>query len=74
MLDTDDVTWLDDAPDHVVALRRGDVLVACNVGGPATGIALPDGGNLVATSAPGVVVQDDTVVIPTDTTAWGQLP
>jgi alpha-glucosidase len=74
MLDTDDVTWLDDAPDHVVALRRGDVLVACNVGGPPTGIALPDGGDLVATSAPGVVVQDDTVVIPTDTTAWVQLP
>lgn len=67
MLATNEVTWMDVA--DTIAFRRGDVVVACNVGGPPTKVPVPDG-DLIHATGDGVVIGDGVVVVPMDTTIW----
>ncbi len=73
MLDTDDVAWLR-RDDPVLVLRRGDVVVAMNVGGPTTTVELPTGGTVVATTADGVDLDGTDLRLPADTTVWVRVP
>lgn len=69
MLDTDEVVWLDvEAP--VLALRRGDVVVATNVGGAPTRVPVPAGGELVVATTDGASIDGSALHLPTDTSAW----
>lgn len=49
MLASGTVDWLD-LGERLIALRRGDVQVVCNLG-PATTVPLPNGGKIVAASS-----------------------
>jgi alpha-glucosidase len=72
MLAADDVEWLEVAP-HVVGLRRGDMVVAVNVGGPDADLDLPRAAELVYTTRPGASVSGARLRLPTDVAVWCRL-
>ena len=74
MLATDEVTWLD-TPPHVLALRRGDVVAAMNVGGPSTAVDLGASATVVHTADAGGAgqVEGTTLHVPTDRTVLVRL-
>ncbi|MBY5160913.1 alpha-amylase family glycosyl hydrolase [Salsipaludibacter albus] len=67
MLATDEVAWLD-LGDDVLALRRGDVVVACNFGS-ATHLDLPGTGRLAVASSDDAAVTGTDLALGRDTTA-----
>jgi alpha-glucosidase len=66
-LDVGDAELLD-TDDNVVVLRRGDAVVACNVGSEPVEVAAADGLRpVITTDADGVL---DGATVPGDTTIW----
>lgn len=70
MLTTDDVTWL--GRDSLVAFRRGDIVIACNIGQHPADLDV-DPGAIVHSTDPAAVVSSGTLRVPGDATVWLQL-
>jgi alpha-glucosidase len=65
LADGADVEWLD-VHENVVALRRGRLLAACNVGGGELDLTLPTSGSLAYASVDGAALDGATLRLPTD--------
>jgi alpha-glucosidase len=63
------VEWLD-LHERVVALRRGDLVVACNVGGAALELGLTETAELVLATATGARVAAGSLELPGDSTVY----
>ncbi len=74
VLASDDATWLA-APPHVLAIRRGDVVAAMNIGGPPATVDLGQPGTVVhTTDADGAGhTVGTTLHVPTDRTVLVRL-
>ena len=66
------VEWLDAGPD-VIALRRGEVVVACHLGDGEAQVALPAPGELAHATAEEAEVAGATLRLPADVTAYVRL-
>ncbi len=72
MLATNEITWLELGAD-VVALRRGDVITACNLGATTTidlaAAGVTTAGHIAAASSADATLHDGALTLGTDTTA-----
>jgi alpha-glucosidase len=72
LLDDTPAEWLDTDGD-LVAFRRRDIVVACNVGAGGAVLRLPGPAEVFHATADGTEVTDDGLVLPADTTAYVRL-
>ncbi len=68
-----EVRWLE-AGEAVIAFQRGPVVVACHLGEGTARVALPAAGGLLHATADGAAVDDATLRLPSDATAYVRLP